>query len=116
MWVSLTFVDFAEFDVYIYAETSFQICSYVSHLVFHRVVSVRLRFPRFQEVFELVNALLCVWLQSPLGRECFVLSDIRICFTLTLRLLGPVLILLKLFFWRSQAGRQFFEFDFFLGT
>ena len=116
VWVSLTFVDFAEFDVCIYTETSFQICSDVRNFILHRVVRIRLGFPRFKEVFELVNALLCVWLQSPTGREFFVLSDIRICLALTLRLLGPVLILLKLFFWRGQVRRQFFVFDFFLGT
>ena len=116
MWVGLAFVDFAEFDVYINAETSFQIRLYVRHLVFHSVVRVRLRLLHFEEVFELVNALLRIWLQSPLACESCVLLDISIRFSLTLRLLSPVLILFELCLRRNQVRRQLFVLYFFEGT
>ena len=116
VWVGLAFVDFAEFDVYINAETSFQIRLYVRHLVFHSVVRVRLRLLHFEEVFELVNALLRVWLQSPLFCESCVLLDISIRFSLTLRLLSPVLILFELCLRRNQVRRQLFVLYFFEGT
>ena len=82
----------------------------MSQLVFHRVVRVRLGFLRFKEVFEFVKAVLSVWLQTPLVCELVVLTDIRICFALTLKLLSPVLILFELCFRRSQARRQFVVF------
>ena len=114
--ISLAFVDFAEFNVYINAETSFQIRLYVRHLVFHSVVCVRLRLLHFEEVFELVNVLLCGWLQSPLDCELCVLLDISIRFSLTLRLLSPVLILFELCLRRNQVRRKFFVLYFFEGT
>lgn len=114
--MSLLFADFAQFYVYVYATTSLQIGLHVRQFVLQGVVGVRLGFLRFQEVFELVNAVLCVWLQSPPGRESFVLSDIRIGFTLAPRLLSPVLILSELDFRRTQVRRQSFDFYFFLGT
>ena len=105
--MSLLFADFAQFYVYVYATTSLQIGLHVRQFVLDGVVGVRLGFPRFQEVFELVNAVLCVWLQSPPDRESFVLSDICVCFVLALRLLSPVLILSELGFRRTQVRRQF---------
>ena len=114
--ISLALVDFAEFDIYINTETSFQIRLYVCHLVFHSVVRVRLRLLRFEEVFELVNALLCGWLQSPFDCESFVLFDNSIRFTLTLRLLRPVLIRFEICLRRNQFGRQLFLLYFFEGT
>ena len=116
MWVSLVFVDFSKLYVYVYTKTSLQIGLHVSQFILHGVVGVRLEFLRFQEGFELVNAVLCVWLQSPLDRKSFVLSDICVCFVLALRLLSPVLILFELGFRRNQAWRHFFDFYFFLGT
>ena len=116
VWISLALVDFAEFDVYINTETSFQIRLYVRHLVFHSVVRVRLRLLHFEEVLELVNALLCGWLQSPFDCESFVLFDNSICFSLTLRLLSPVLILFELCLRRNQVRRKFFVLYFFVGT
>ena len=112
----MALVDFAEFDVYINTETSFQIRLYVRHLVFHSIIRVRLRLLRFEEVFELVNALLCGWLQSPLDCESFVLFDNSICFSLTLRLLRPVLIRFEICLRRNQFGRQLFLLYFFEGT
>ena len=116
MWVSLVFVDFSKLYVYVCTKTFLQIGLNVSQFIFHGLVGIRLGFLRFQEDFELVNAVLCFWLQSPLDRESFVLSDICVCFMLALRLLSPVLIRFELGFRRSQAGRQFFDFYFFLGT
>ena len=116
MWVSLAFADFTQFYVYVYTTTFLQIGLHVRQFILHGVVGVRLGFLRFQELFVLVNAVLCVWLQSPPGRESFVLSDICVCFVLALRLLSPVLILFELGFRRNQAGRHFFDFYFFLGT
>ena len=116
MWVSLAFADFTQFYVYVYTKTSLQIGLHMSQFILHGVVGVRLGFLRFQELFVLVNAVLCVWLQSPFDRELFVLSDICVCFVLALRLLSPVLIRFELGFRRNQAWRQFFDFYFFLGT
>ena len=116
MWVSLAFADFTQFYVYVYTTTSLQIGLHVSQFILHGVVGVRLGFLCFQELLVLVNAVLCFWLQSPLDRELFVLSDCCVSFMLALRLLSPVLIFFELGFRRSQAGRQFFDFYFFLGT
>ena len=73
MWVSLVFVDFSKLYVYVYPKTSLHIGLHMSQFILHGVVGVRLGFLRFHEDFELVNAVLCFWLQSPLGRESFVL-------------------------------------------
>ena len=107
--MSLLFADFAQFYVYVHATTSLQIGLHVRQFVLHGVVGVRLGFLRFQEVFVLVNAVLCVWLQRPPGRESIVLSDCCVGFVLALRLLSPVLILPELFFGRTQVRRQSFD-------
>ena len=114
--MSLLFADFAQFYVYVDATTSLQIGLHVRQFVLHGVVGVRLGFLRLQEVFVPVNAVLGVWLQRPPDRESFVLSDIRIGFTLAPRLLSPVLILSELDFRRTQVRRQSFDFYFFLDT
>ena len=115
MWVSLVFADFTQFYVYVYTTTSLQIGLHVSQFILHGVVGVRLGFLRFQEVFVPVNAVLCFWLQSPPGRESFVLLDCCVSFVLALRLLSPVLIFFELFFRRTQVRRQFFDFYFLVG-
>ena len=104
--MSLLFADFAQFYVYVHATTSLQIGLHVRQFVLHGVVGVRLGFLRLQEVFVPVNAVLCVLLQSPPGRESIVLS--RGCggFVVALRLWSPVLILPELFFGRTQVRRQ----------
>ena len=104
--MSLLFADFSKLYVYVYATTSLQIGLHMSQFVLDGVVGVRFGFLRFQEVFELVNAVLCVWLQSPPGRESIVLSDCCVRFVLALRLLSPVLILPELLFGRTQVRRQ----------
>ena len=114
--MSLLFADFAQLYVYVHATTSLQIGLHVRQFVLHGVVGVRLGFLRFQEVFVPVNAVLCVWLQSPPGRESSVLSDCCVRFVLALRLLSPVLILSELFFGRTQVRRQSFDFCVLVGT
>ena len=116
MWVSLVFVDFSKLYVYVYTKTFLQIGLHVSQFILHGVVGVRLGFLHFQELLVLVNAVLCFWLQSPLDREFFVLSDCCVSFVLALRLLSPVLIFFELFFRRTQVRRQFFDFYFLVGT
>ena len=116
MGVSLAFADFTQIYVYVYKKTFLQIGLHVGQFVLHGVVGVRLGFLRFQVVFVFVNAVLCVWLQSLLGRKSIVLSDCCDSFALALRLLRPVLILLELDFRSSQAGRQFFVLYFFVAT
>lgn len=115
MWVSLAFADFTQFYVYVYTTTFLQIGLHVSQFILHGVVGVRLGFLRFQELFVLVNAVLCFWIQSPLDRESFVLFDFCVSFVLTLRLLSPVLILFELVFRRTQVRRQFFILYFLVG-